>query len=248
MKSLKYLFILTSICSMTFLTSCDDEPSASDISRVTFFPTFEYEGGNLAIVGCNTSYNLPPVTATENGVELPTTTTIEGTYSGATEFDIAVADKYIISTSAVNADGFPAFLTRTVWVVCTGDLVNSIEGLYTSTVLRDGTPGAPYTNMKYVMIRKVGDNEYEISDAIGGYYDIGRGYGDAYRAGGMVITANNIPANDFSFSGPIPVGAFGGSLEMTSFTVDPATKTIHFTSDWSIGPYAFDVTLTQVQI
>jgi len=247
MKSLKYLFILTSICSLSFLTSCDDEPSASNISRVTYFPTFEYEGGNLAIVGCNTSYNLPPVVATENGVELPTTTTITGTYTGASEFDIAVADKYIIETSAVNADGFPAYLTRTVWVVCTGDLVNSIEGLYTSTVVRNGASGAQYTNMKYVMIRKVGGNVYEISDAIGGYYDIGRAYGDAYRAAGMTITANSIPANDFSFGGPIPVGAFGGSLVMTSFSVDPATRTIHFTSDWDAG-FMFDVTLTQVQI
>lgn len=247
MKSLKYLIILTSICSMTFLSSCDDEPSASNISRITYFPTFEYEGGDLAIVGCNTSYNLPPVVATENGVELTTNTTITGTYTGASQFDIAVADKYVIETSAVNADGFPAYLTRTVWVVCTGDLVNSIEGLYTSTVVRNGASGAQYTNMKYVMIRKVGGNVYEISDAIGGYYDIGRQYGDAYRAAGMTITANSIPANDFSFGGPIPVGAFGGSLEMTSFSVDPATKTIHFTSDWDAG-FMFDVTLTQVQI
>jgi len=247
MKSLNYLIILSCILGLTVFTSCDDEPSVSNISRITYFPTFAFEGGTSAIVACNTSYTLPPVTATENGVELPTTTTITGTYSGATTFDIAVADKYVITTSAVNGDGFPAEVVRTVWVVCTGDLVNSIEGLYKSTVVRNGASGAQYTNMQYVLIRKVGANQYEISDAIGGYYDIGRAYGDAYRAAGMVITANSIPANDFSFSGPIGVGAFGGSLEMTSFSVDPATKTIHFTSSWDAG-FNFDVTLTQCPI
>ena len=247
MKKINFLLILASLLGFSLFTGCDDDPSESNISRVTYFPTFEYEGGDVAIVGCNTSFDIPPATALENGQEIPTTTEVIGTFSGASEFDIAVADKYIINTSATNADGFPAYLTRTVWVVCTGDLVNSIEGLYTSTVVRNGASGAQYTNMKYVMIRKVGNNVYEISDAIGGYYDIGRAYGDAYRAAGMTITANSIPGNDFSFGGPIGVGAFGGSLEMTSFSVDPATKTIHFTSEWDAG-FSFDVTLTQVQI
>lgn len=246
MKSLKYLWIL-SIFSLVAMPGCDDDPSVSNISRVTFFPTFEYEGGDLAFVACGSSFELPEVKATEAGVELPTTTTVQGALTGATTFDVNVADKYVITTSAVNADGFPGQVTRTVWVVCTGDFVNSIEGLYTSTVVRSNVAGAQYTDMKYVLIRKVGDNEYEISDAIGGYYDIGRGYGDAYRAAGMVVTANSIPGNDFSWGGPIPVGAFGGNLTMTSFSVDPATRTIHFVTDWDLG-YVFDVTLTQVPI
>lgn len=232
---------------MTVFTSCDEDPSASDISRVTYFPEFQYDGVDLAIVPCSTNYDLAPAVALENGIELPTTTVVEGLFTGADAFDINVADKYVITSSAVNADGFPGLLTRTVWVACTGDLVNSIEGLYTATVVRNGSASAQYTNMKYVMIRKVSGNVYEISDAIGGYYDIGRQYGEAYRAAGMTITANSIPGNDFSFGGPIPVGAFGGSAEMTDFSVDPATNSITFTTVWDAG-FTFVVTLNQVQI
>lgn len=229
------------------ISGCNDDPEVSNISKVTFFPTFEYEGGDFAIVPCNTSYTLQPVVATENGVELPTTTTVTGTFTGATTFDISVPDKYVITTTAINADGFPGSVTRTIWVVCTGDLVNSLEGLYTSTVVRNGASSAQYTDMKYVLITKVGPDQYLLSDAIGGYYAIGRAYGDAYLASGMVITANDIPSNDFSFSGPIGVGAFGGSLTMVTMTVDPVAKTIYFESDWDQGFY-FAVTLTQVQI
>jgi hypothetical protein len=248
MKNINYLLLISLLLGSLFTFSgCDDDPDVADISRVTFFPTFAYEGGDLSIVKCGSSYVLPPVTATENGVDLPVTTVTTGLFSGASSFDINVADKYVFTSLATNADGFNGSVVRTVWVVCTGDLVTSLEGLYKSTVVRNGATGPQYTNMEYVLIRKVGPDQYELSDAIGGYYDIGRAYGDAYRAAGMVITANNIPANNFSFSGPIGVGAFGGSLEMTGMTVDPATKTITFTSDWDAG-FSFAVTLTQCPI
>lgn len=246
MKSLNYLIILTSIIGLTVFSSCDDDPSVSDISRVTFFPTFEFEGGTNAIVACNTSYSVPPVTATENGVELPTVTTITGTYTGATSFDIAVADKYTITTSAVNADGFPAELVRTVWVVCTGDLVNSIEGLYTSTVARNG-PNPTYFDLKYILIRKVGANQYELSNADGGWYEFGRNLGPGYSSPGAIVTANDIPSNSFSFGPPVGVNGFGGLITITSMTVDPATKTIVYTSAWDLG-FTFTATLTQVPI
>ena len=233
---------------MTVITSCDDEPSMADISRVTFFPTFEYDGVDLAIVECNTSYNLTDVRATENNVELPTTTTVTGTYSGATSFDIAVADKYVVTTSAVNADGFPASLNRTIWVVCTGDLVNSIEGLYTSTVARNG-PNPTYFDLEYILIRKVEGttDQYELSNADGGWYELGRNLGPGYSSPGAVVTAIDIPSNSFSFGPPVGVNGFGGLIQITSMTVDPDTKTIVFTSDWDLG-FSFTATLTQVPI
>ena len=246
MKNLNFLLILFSILGLTIFSGCDDDPSVSDISRVTFFPTFEFEGNDVDIVECNTSYQLAPVTATENGVELATETEIIGTYSGATEFDISVADKYVITTSAVNADGFPASLNRTVWVVCTGDLVNSIEGLYTSTVARNG-PNPTYFDLKYILIRKVGPDQYELSNADGGWYEFGRNLGPAYSSPGAVVTANDIPSNSFTFGPPVPVNGFGGLITITSMTVNPDTKTIVYTSDWTLG-FNFTATLTQVPI
>lgn len=235
---------------MFTFTACDSEPSAKDISRITYFPSFEYEGGDFNVVPCGTDFTLAPVKATENGVELPVTTDISGGFFGSTTFDVNNADKYVITSSATNADGFDGSVTRTVVVACTGDLRTSIEGLYTATVVRNGASGAQYTNMKYVIIKKVGPNQYQLSDAIGGYYAIGRAYGDAYNASGIVITANDIPNNNFSFNGPIGVGAFGGTLNMTDFDVNPENGTITFTSTWDSGTtvYNFVVVLTQVPL
>ena len=248
MKNINFLLILASILGMTVFTSCDEDPSVSDISRVTLFPEFDYDGVNVAIVPCSTNYTLSPVVALENGVELSSTTSVEGVYTGADAFDVNVSDKYEITTSAVNADGFPAELNRTVWVVCTGDLVNSIEGLYTSTVARNG-PNPTYFDLKYILIRKVEGttDQYELSNADGGWYEFGRNLGPGYSSPGAIVTANDIPSNSFSFGPPVPVNGFGGLITLTSMTVDPDAKTIVFTSDWTLG-YTFTATLTQVPI
>jgi hypothetical protein len=136
--------------------------------------------------------------------------------------------------------------------VNSGNLVDNIEGLYTSTVVRTAIAsgvkltGPQYTNMKYVLISKSGD-KYLLSDAIGGWYEFGRALGVGYRNPGMTITAIDIATNNFTFGSPATVGGFGGTVTMKSMTVDAATKTIVFTSDWTSG-YSFLVTLKQVQL
>lgn len=244
MNYIKSAFLLS---LMVTFASCDNEPSVSDVSRVTFFPTFVYDGPATSLIPCNSDYEIPPVTASENGVDLDVTTKVVGMSGSVPSVDITKADIYTETSSAVNADGYAGQVVRTFWVACTGDLVTSIEGLYTSTCVRNGSVTPQYTDMQYNLIRKVGANEYELSDAIGGYYDLGRQYGEAYRAKGMIVTANDIPSNDFSFSGTIGVGAFGGELNMLSFAADPGAGQITFSSDWSFG-YVFEVTYTQVPL
>ena len=249
MKNINRLIVLSLLVGIGFtFSNCNNEPEVSNVSRITYFPEFQYEGSNFTLLPCNSDYTIPPVTAFENGVELPVTTKVEGILGPVPAVDLTKADNYIETTSAVNQDGYAGQVVRSYWIACTGDLVNSIEGLYISNVVRNGAVSAQYFNMKYVLIRKVGDNQYEISDAIGGYYDIGRLYGPTYRATGAVITANDIPSNNFSFPGPVGVGAFGGEVVITSMEVDPVAKTIHFVSDWYTNGFVFDVTLTQVAL
>ncbi|MBK9103077.1 MAG: DUF5012 domain-containing protein [Saprospiraceae bacterium] len=248
MKSIINLIKVSFVFGALFtISSCNNEPEISNISRITYFPTFVYEGGDFAIIPCASDFEIPPIVATENGQELPLTVVTKGISGTVPSVDINKADIYVETTSAVNQDGYAGEVVRTFWVACTGDLVSSIEGLYSSTVIRNGAVNPQYFDLEYVLIRKVGANQYEVSCAIGGYYEFGRAYGSDYRAPGVIVTATDIPSNTFSFSGPVPVGAFGGACTMTSMTVDPATKTIHFTSDWDAG-FAFDVTLTQVAL
>ena len=244
----KNIILLISFLAL-ILASCGEKKSA-DVSSITYFPEFTMSGDAEYFLSVGDLFTDLGVTAEENGVEIPVSSSVAGDFFGYSgdNVDTDAADKYIITYTATNSDGYDGTTQRTVWVIENGDMVNSIAGLYTSYIERNGDVGNPaYTDLEYIMISDNGDGTYNLSDAIGGYYDLGRGYGADYRAAGLLITANDISANDFSFNDPISVGAFGGSLTMTEFTVDAGTKTISFTSEWDFG-YTFVVTLTQVTL
>lgn len=240
--------ILMSAMAMVALNSCEKESSA-DVSRVTSYPDFDRQGSEVILHPLGTPFVDPGVTATEAGNEIDVAKSVRGVFrvGPTSQVDGNTADHYIITYSAVNQDGFAGTTTRDVWVANTGDLVNSIEGLYTSTIVRNGVVSAQYADLEYVLIWKNADGTYGISDAIGGYYDIGRGFGTAYTAQGATITANDISANDFSYGGPVPVGLFGGNAQISQLMVDPATNVITFTTTWDLG-FIFEVTLNQVQL
>lgn len=243
MKSTFRIVFFTMISSLVMM-SCQKKKDSEDISRVTNYPTFVVKGEDPIFVEKGTPYNEPGVIATENGKEIDVTTSVVGHYRGGKTLDVNVPDYYTITYSATNKDGFEGSVTRDVYVAETGDLVNSIAGLYTSTVVRNGSSGAAYTNMKYILIWDEGNNVYGISDGIGGYYDIGRGYGYNYAAP-TTVTANDISANDFSYT-TYPVKTFGGTVTMSGMKADPANNTLSFTAAWDAG-YTFEVTLKQVQ-
>ncbi|CAG5002927.1 hypothetical protein DYBT9275_03001 [Dyadobacter sp. CECT 9275] len=227
--------------------SCEPDKVTEGISDITYFPEFDYKGDEVVLASCGTAFTDPGVTAVENGADIPVNTTVSAMISGGTVASVpTTADRYTVNYRAVNKDGYPANASRVVWTACTGDLKTSIEGLYTSTVFRNAVSGAQYTNMKYILIRKKPgtENTYQISDAIGGWYQLGRALGDAYLAPGLEVTATNIGTNSFTFGGAPQVLGFGGPVTPKSLTVDPATKTIVLTTAWNV--YEFVATLKQV--
>jgi hypothetical protein len=248
MKSLKSTIYIMLVFLLP-MTGCEDESSAG-LSRVTYFPDFTYNGDALVFVEKGTAFDDPGVTATEQGNTIPVDVSASGMYFGETSLDTSNPDIYTVTYAATNQDGFEGTQSRTVIVAGQGDLVSDLEGLYTSTVVRNGVSGAAYTDMEYVVIRKIGDNEYELSDGIGGYYDLGRAYGPTYAAQPATFTANNIATNDFTFGPTFAVGTFGGEVELTAMTVNAASKTITFKSVWEADAtteYTFNVTLKQVE-
>jgi hypothetical protein len=244
MKKISYIILFAIIATFT---GCKKELDSEGISRITYYPNFTMTGDATIFQTQGTSFTDPGVTATAGAQSLPVSVKVNGIYTGykGTTVNTNVADKYVISYSATNVDGFAGTVTRTVYVAKTGDFVNSIEGLYTSTIVRNGVVSAQYQDLKYVIIWKTGTNTYELSDGIGGYYDLGRNYGPAYAAPGCTVIANNISANNFTLGPDFTVGSFGGVVQLTSFSIDAGTKTITFNSSWDAG-FKFAVTLTQV--
>lgn len=246
LKIMKKIFITLLFISGLLLASCDNEDTAN-VSKVTHYPLVSVLGGDVILVKKGTPFVDPGAKATEGTKTITYTTKASGVYKGGTSVDTNVVDAYDVSYSAVNVDGFSASATRKVWVYNNGDLINSIEGIYTSTVVRGGASSAQYTDMEYVLIWKNSNGKYQMSCGLGAYYDIGRSYGPTYAGTPTIITANNIPANNFTVSN-FTVPSFGGNAIMTGLTVNPTTKQITFTSTWDGSTNGtFQVTLTQVQ-
>lgn len=250
--------ILTLIFASALFASCESDTTA-DVSRITQYPLIEILGDDIIFVEQGTPFNDPGAIATEGGSEIPFTVTAEGVYRGGTTLDTNIADKYLVKYTATNTDGFSITGTRTVVVYPpTGDLVNSIEGVYISTVRRNGSLLNPAqgssVNMEYVYIWKNADGTYGVSDAIGGWYELGRHLGDISAIKGGIINAVSIPANSFTFPGApgnLTNEYFGGTAELTGLTVNPVTKTLVLNSHWLAPPatnYNFESTLVQVQL
>lgn len=245
MKNIKTLCFL--VLSFATLVSCSYEPEIG--STITVYPIITVTGANPYFVPLGTAYVDPGATAKAGSATVPVATTAVGKYRGATTLDTNKADEYNITYTATNSDGFSANASRKVIVYKNGDLVNSIEGLYTSTVARNGsTPSDAYRNIKYVYIWKNTDGTYGISDAFGGWYEYGRAIADSETPGGL-INAVDIPNNSFTFpAGTLSNTYFGGSAKITGLTVNASTKTLVLTCSW-LAPtaYTFVSTLKQVQ-
>lgn len=246
MKNFKNIKIAGISMLLLTLFSCNLEPEIH--STVTNYPIMSLKGDQTVFVPLGSAYNDPGITATENGVEIAYTSTAVGVYRKGNKLDTNIADQYTQTYKATNKDGFSNTITRTVIVYKNGDLVNSIEGLYTSTVARNGTiPSDAYRNIEYVHIWKNTDGTYGVSDAFGGWYEYGRAIPDSETPGG-IINAVNIPTNSFTFPGTLTNTYFGGTAKITGFTANATTKTTVLTCSW-LAPtaYTFVSTLKQVQ-
>lgn len=246
--------ILTLLFASALLVSCESDTTA-DVSKVTFYPNITVLGGNPIFVPLGTTFTDPGAVAMAGDTEIPYVTTVKGNYRGGTSVDTSVADEYSVTYTATNSDGFSANNSRKVIVYKTGDLVNSIEGVYTCTISRNGvTPSAAYQNIKYIYIWKNANGTYEISDAFGGWYQYGRALGYSYITPGGTINAVDISTNTFTFPGnPLTNLGFGGVANITGLTVNAATHKLVLNCAW-VAPgtpptnYAFVATLTQVQL
>ncbi|MBF4465746.1 immunoglobulin-like domain-containing protein [Flavobacterium sp. LC2016-12] len=250
---MKKIFIQLMVFSGLLLTSCSSD--TDNVSRVTNYPLIEVNGESTIFVPMGGTYTDPGVVATEGGTVIPTVATFNGNFRGAKTLDVNVPDEYTETYTATNKDGFKATSTRRVIVYKTGDLVNSIEGVYLSTTRRNGTllPASQGSSVdqKYIYIWKNTNGTFGVSDAFGGWYSIGRKIGVTSATQGGTITGN-IPTNTFTYPGnPLSNQYFGGVANITNLNVNAATKTLVLSTAWLAPPatnYSFVSTLTQVQL
>jgi hypothetical protein len=253
MKNIFIKLTFMVVCTMLFI-ACDAD-STGNVSRVTYYPIIEINGNSTVFTPIGAAFSDPGAVAKEAGAVIPTLVSYSGNFRGAKTLDVNQTDEYTQTYTATNKDGFKTNATRKVIVYKTGDLTNSIEGVYLSTTNRNGSllPASQGSSVdqKYVYIWKNSNGTFGISDAFGGWYSIGRNIGITSATLGGII-AGDVSTNTFTFpSNPLINQYFGGVAEITKLTVNAATKTLVLTTAWTASdgtPYSFVSTLTQVQL
>ena len=245
--------IISLIFAGLLFMACSTDDTAN-VSSITYFPIITIKGSDPAVVKpLGAAYADPGATVTENGSPIPFTTSAVGKFRGATTLDTKIMDEYTQSYTAVNKDGFSATKTRKVIVYQNGDLITSIEGLYTSTVKRNGAflPASQGSSvdMKYVYIWKNANGTFQVSDAFGGWYNLGRNIADSFTPGGT-FSALFVPTGN-TLTNPY----FGGTAVIKSLSVNPVTKTLVMVTHWDAPngalpptPYDFECTLVQTTL
>lgn len=201
------------VCLSLAMVSCDK--STEDPSFVTYYVDFEMKGNKLETVALGGTYVEPGVIVKEKGEDVTSKMKVTGTE----DIDVNKVGVYYITYAAENVDGFAKSVTRTV-IVYDPAITTDISGDYKTV---DGTEREtkqedeswkkePFSDFK-VNLTKVAPGVFEVSDFLGGYYDQGKGYGEAYA---MVGYANLNADNTLGIlSGD--VAGFGKSYEKDSF-------------------------------
>jgi len=115
----RYLYIMTAF--VLFLTSCEKETEG--VSKETEFAVLTMSGPRYASIVKGGTFTDPGVTAKEGETEL------DVSVSG--EIDSQVPGTYDIVYTAVNQDGYPGSLTRTVAVLPSAEMAGvDISGTY----------------------------------------------------------------------------------------------------------------------
>ncbi len=128
----KFIPLFYSLLAVLFVACNKDEIHNTEdqvgISRVTHFPVLTLNGDRYMTIEAGGTFTDPGIVATEGGVDIPYTT--DGSVNTG---EVGVYD---ITYTAINKDGFPASLTRTVVVYSTetSAAANDLSGTYVRTL------------------------------------------------------------------------------------------------------------------
>jgi len=239
---MKKVFLYSMMLCMSAIgfTSCNDDEDQLTDSRLTYYVNLELQGDAFVQVPIGTSYTDAGCTATMNGQDA----TSRIVTSGLDAIDVNTAGLYTVTYSAVNDDGFPASITRTV-AVCDPTITTDLSGTWTTQTgtqrIYKGTTVTPFAGYS-IKITKAAPGIFYVTDFFAGYYDQRAGYGSSYACKGylQLLADNNLVCLSNGVAG------WGDSLDEGTFsgTYDPATETLQWQEDYA-GSMTFYITLNK---
>ena len=208
--------------SLFSLTSCNDSKDELTDSRLTYYVKLDMQGDAFVQVPIGSTYTDAGCTATMNGEDA----TSRIITTGLDAIDTNTAGLYTVTYSAINADGFPASVSRTV-AACDPTITTDISGTWTTQTgtyrLYGGTTNTPFAGYT-CKIQKAAPGIFSVSDFFAGYYDQRAGYGSSYAckgylqllADGTLVCLSNGVAG---WGDGLDEGTFSGAYDATTETI-----------------------------
>lgn len=196
------------------LTSCGDLESEG-LSRFTYYPVLELQGGDYMVVDKGSTFQDPGFTATLNGEDVSSQVAV------SSNVNTAKSGIYSVVYSIKNSDGITANAKRTVVVL---DPNSAVEGFYLTQAdsyrLRQGAQVA-YGSEFEILIIDNGDGSYDVDDMLGGWYCQRAGYGTNYAMEATITIAEDGTVDCvYNY-----VPGWGDGLDDFEGTFDAATST-----------------------
>jgi len=213
--------IIMAVFVLVFI-SCEKDTSTEEISTITNYVNIDLEGDELMTVPLGAGYDEPGFTAVEGDEDVTSTVEIDGSVNDEVGL-------YNLEYSAVNEDGFPSSVERTVIVYDPDAPDVDLTGEYAGE--RIGGGGGTVT------ITKLAPGFFEASDFFGGYYEFIAGYGSAYRLHTFFQLFEDNTYQSLSNSSP------WGPWEVLDGKYDPENQVLTHTV--MQGTFGFDVVLTK---
>ncbi|MCL2650381.1 MAG: DUF5012 domain-containing protein [Candidatus Azobacteroides sp.] len=245
-----YFKITVLFLGLLFSTSACHDITTDNVTSVTYYVTFELEGGEEYLLPVGEPYIEPGAKAFENGVDVSSKMVVDGSVNSDE------VGFYYITYSAVNVDGFPNSATRKV-IVYDPTVETDISGSYTVNLDESnryqfsngaiikysdlgGLYGGDFSNFT-VDIKQILPGIFQVSDFYGGYYVAGRNYAKSYLMGGYIALNDD---NSLSLLESLVPG-WGDSLDdLVDGSYDPDTNTIEWGAEYA-GSYSFNVVLNK---
>ena len=233
--------------SVLGFTSCDDDDQFTD-SRLTYYVNLELQGDEMMLVPLGTTFVDPGVKATLAGEDFTSKVIVDG----VDDVDVNTVGFYDITYSGVNADGFPASVSRTV-VVYDPTVTASIEGTYSTDMAATkygasknpfSAYAASYGNTSQcvgITFSEFVPGIFYCNDLFGGWYDQIRGYGANYDMTGYVCLN---PDNSISLLSSYVKGWGDGLDYIENGVYNPETGQVSYSLSYA-GQIFMDMVLNK---
>lgn len=232
MKFYNYFLIVASFVFL--LMSC--EKDTKNTSRVTYYVDFELNDEPVMTIPLGDNFVDPGVVAMEGENDITSTVTVSGNVNSES------VGVYIINYSALNVDGFPSSVSRTV-IVYDPNISTNIAGTYTTA---EGThrysPAVGITDYPgyKATLTELAPGVYQVDDFLAGYYAVRAGYGSSYAMRGYLkLNEDNTLTLLSSF-----ISGWGDSLLGFEGKYDTSTGVIEWSARY-VSNMVFNVILTK---